>query len=258
MGTNYGIKDKGKSRFIIVAPHAAGDDLRTEELAQSISEKLKAFVIINNKYIKPTNSRAKSIPNLVRDFNKLPLKKGKYKWGEKKGSKHMKEFYDDIMESVKSIHKSYSKKAIIVFIHGMKDGDDEINIDIGFGVKEYKGKLLGTKRTKRTDRHPDAGSNTGVVRANRECMENLKKVLSKFDLKIGIGKAERIDKYGKKIQFAAWSKMNGIQYFVKNLIKIPTHSFQLEIASKFRKRNHLEHTSKIISKALKSVYKEFC
>lgn len=244
---NYGIKKKGETGFIVVAPHAAGDDTRTGELSEKIAKQLKAFLVVNRKYVKPTNSKARIKP--VRDFNRLPLKNGAYRWGEKQGSRHMKEFYDDISEFMRIIiNKPKYNKAIIVFIHGMKDGKDKIDIDIGCGARYYKGRLEGTRK------HPKARSNTGVFRANRKCMENFKKALSKFGSKIGIGEAGRIDKYGKKIQFAAWSKINGIQYFAGTR----SHSFQLEIAFKFRKRNKLEYTSKIISKALKSVYKESC
>ena len=51
--TNYGQKKKGLSNFVIVAPHAAGDDIGTKEIAKEISNQLNAFVVINKKYIKP-------------------------------------------------------------------------------------------------------------------------------------------------------------------------------------------------------------
>ena len=248
--TNYGIKEKGKSRFIIVAPHAAGDDLRTGKVTQNIAGQLKASLVINKKYVKRTNSKAGIKP--VRDFNRLPLIKGVYKWGKKQGSRHMKEFYSDIMDFVKSIHQR-KEKPVIVFIHGMRNGKDKIKIDIGFGVKEYKGKLLGTRGARK---HPDAGSNKGVVRANRKDMINLKKHLNSYDLKIGIGEAERFNKNGRRLQFTAWSKLNGTQYFSKDLIKIPTYSFQLEIDRSLRNKNKLKNTSKIITDTLKLGYEK--
>ena len=41
--TSYGIKKKGESMFIIVAPHAAGDDIRTGALALNITKQLKVL-----------------------------------------------------------------------------------------------------------------------------------------------------------------------------------------------------------------------
>lgn len=243
--TNYGIKKKGVSGFIIVAPHAAGDDLGTEELAQSIAEQLKASLVVNKNYVKPTNSKAGIKP--VRDFNKLSIRNEKYVWGNDIASRHMKEFYDDISEFMRNIiSKPKYERAIIVFIHGMKDGKNKIDIDIGCGVKYHKGRLEGAKN------HPDAGTNTGVFTANREYIENLKEALSKLGFRIGIGEAERCDKNGKKIQFVAWDRRNGIQYFTKT----KSQSFQLEIAAKLRKRDKLGYTSKVIAQGLVSAYKE--
>ncbi len=251
--TSYGIKQKGESRFIIVAPHAAGDDFKTREIAEIIGNQLKASFVVNKNYIKRSNSRAKSKPNMVRDFNKLSFKNGRYFFGKKKASQDAKNFYNDIMHFIKAIHQK-KEKPVIVFIHGMRNGKDRINIDIGFGAKKYKGKLLGTKGTKKYPRHPEADSNTGLIRANRKLMITLGYYLSKQGWEIGFGEAERFDKKGRKLQFAAWSRTNGIQYFAKKLIKIPTYSFQLEIDRGLRNKSKLKNISEIIAKVLKEIY----
>lgn len=91
--TSYGIKKKGNSRFIIVAPHAAGFDLYTKEFSMRIARHLNAFLIINTKYHKKRRE----------DFNKLvwPKKEKEYK----KKHKDKKEFFDNIQEFVNHAHK---------------------------------------------------------------------------------------------------------------------------------------------------------
>ena len=54
--TNYGIKKEGKAKFVIVAPHAAGDDINTGPLSRKIASKSNSYLVINDKYVKPTNS----------------------------------------------------------------------------------------------------------------------------------------------------------------------------------------------------------
>ncbi|MBZ9577684.1 hypothetical protein KJA13_01460 [Patescibacteria group bacterium] len=238
--TNYGIKKKGASRFIIVAPHAAGDDLRTGKIAEIIAKQLGAFLVVNKKYVKPTNSKAGIKP--VKDFNKLSIRNEKYVWGNSIASQHMKEFYDDIQEFVNCAHK-FNKNAVVVYIHGMRNGKDKIGIDIGCGLKYHDNKLKTAKI------HPEAGTNTGVRRAKRNHMERLKKILgerlNKYGLKAGIGEAKR----GKK-KFAAWDRRNAVQLHAGS----KNYSFQLEIARSLRNKGKLKNTSEIIAKALKEIY----
>jgi len=249
MNTNYGIKKEGRSRFIIVAPHAAGYDINTEYLAPRIAKRLKAFLVVNRKYHKRRR----------KDFNKLSLNRNKqYIWGTGPKDKCMKEFYDDIVNYAQSIYEDYSNKPIIIFIHGMSHGKDEIDIDIGSGVANNKGQLLGTIRTKKYPRHPEAGSNTGVFRSNRKDVNNLRDNLISCGLKVGIGEARR--RGLEKRSFAAWSRENGIQYFSRKFIKIPlikippAKSFQLEITRRLREKENLMETSKAIADAIESVY----
>lgn len=243
--TDYGINKKGKSRFVVVAPHAAGDDSGTEKLARNIAEQLGAYLVINNKYMKPTNRRAESNPQFVKDFNKLPWSRGtqRYRWNNKHSP--MKEFYDDIKGFAESA-REYAEdgRAVVVYIHGMRDDGDRIGIDIGFGAKYHNGILKGTQGK---NRHPDAGTNTGVVRAKREYMVSLKETLNQslwadHSLKAGIGEATN----GNKTRFAAWSRTNGIQYHAGT----PDYSFQLEVSYKLRESCNIRYTSKLIADAL--------
>jgi len=242
--THYGMKKRGKSRFVIVAPHAAGDDLKTKEIADSIARYLDAFFVINTKYKKITNSQIKNQPVILKrigeDFNKLVWPKRIDEWADKQ--RHKKEFYDDIKEFVTCVHK-YNKNSVIIYIHGMRDGNDKIGIDIGCGLKYCNGKLLSATR------HPNSGNNTGVRRMRRIDAEKLKQILtrkiSKYNLRTGIGEAKR----GMQ-EFAAWDRRNGIQFHAgSNDI-----SFQLELAYLLRRRENLGNTSKIIAEALKLVY----
>lgn len=236
--TNYGFKKKGRSRFVIIAPHAAGDDLKTKELSQMIAEKLNASLVVN------TNFRKR-----VEDFNKLSWYKGEYRWIRR--LEEMKEFYDDTIDFVEPT-RSFTDKPVVAYIHGMRDGKDKIGIDIGFGVKPHRGKLKGTRGK---NKHPEAKGNTGFVRANRRHMKNLQALLEKalrmnYNLRAGIGEAKRYDNKGRKIQFAAWSRTNGIQYHAGR----KEYSFQLEITRSLRRSRNLKNISKIIAEVLKSVY----
>lgn len=242
MNTNYGTRKKRNSKFIVVAPHAAGDDLRTKELAEQIAEQLNASLVVNEKYLKPSNSRAGTHPH-VEDFNKLSWssQRQEYSWTSK--HPHMKEFYDHIREFAEVARQHGDGRAIIVYIHGMSDNNQNIGVDIGFGAKYHQGRLKGTHGTR--DKHPESGSNAGVIRAKREDVEELKGTLEQrlsqdHHLRVGIG-----DRY------AAWSRQDGIQYHAGS----PDHSFQLEISSLLRQPRNIGYISKLIANALKEVYK---
>mgnify|MGYP006411711937 FL=1 len=241
--TNYGSKKKGSSKFVIVAPHAAGDDIRTKEIAEEISRHLNSALVINERYIKPSNSRASSNPNRVEDFNKLSWSSTNQKYLWQRKNPHMKEFYDHIKEFAEEARQYGAGKAIVVYVHGMADNPEQIGIDIGFGAKYHQGRLKGTQG--RRDKHPNAGRNTGLVRAKRVHMEELKdtleeKLLVDNGLKAGIGK-----------HYAAWSRQDGIQYHAGT----KDHSMQLEISSLLRKPNNIKSVAKLIADALKEVYK---
>ncbi|MEK6960984.1 MAG: hypothetical protein AABX47_07475 [Nanoarchaeota archaeon] len=241
INANYGTRKKGSSKFVVVAPHAAGDDVRTKELAEQIAEHLNASLVVNEKYIQPSNPRAGTHPH-VEDFNKLSWsgQTQEYNWTRK--HPHMKEFYEHIREFAEAVRQHGDCRAIIVYIHGMSDNSQNIGVDIGFGAKYHQGRLKGTQGTR--DKHPESGSNTGVVMATREDIEKLKGTLEQklsqdHNLKVGVG-----DRY------AAWSRQNGIQYHAGS----QDHSFQLELSYLLGQPRNLEYTSKLIADALKEVY----
>src|SRR5210317_1787856 len=111
--TIYGKKRQGTTKFVIVAPHGAGDDMFTAELAEEISDLLDASLVANTK-----------VRRKETDFNKLTHRKGR------QHSKEMRQFYKDIDECCEEArphgqgeHKG-KKRALVVYIHGMKDQDD--------------------------------------------------------------------------------------------------------------------------------------
>jgi hypothetical protein len=239
--TNYGNKEKDNSRFVIVAPHAAGDDLRTAELAEEIARLLNASVIINEVYVQRISTRSYQNP-YVEDFNFLPWSNEQqiYHWDKK--HPEMKEFYDHIKEYAEDARKYGDGRAVIVYIHGMDDDGKNLGIDIGFGAKYYQAKLIAASGK---NRHLDAQDNYGEIRASPEDMEKLKTLLSNElnrDYSINVGIGER---------YAAWSIHNGVQFHFGTL----DYSFQLEISQFLRKQTRIKYTANLIADALKQVYK---
>lgn len=199
--TNYGFKREGKSPFIIVAPHGAGDDLKTGILASKLARKLRGFLVVNNKYIKPDNKRAKEFPGQVEDFNNLlwGYSYNKYLWRRKHSD--MKLFFQDIDEFCKKAYQ-YSKegKAVVVYIHGVYS--DRVGIDIGIGAKRAKdgNKIFGSRR------HKKVGQNTGVITLKISKTKKIKKELEKklkkeYNLLVTIGE-----------NYSGWSKTSAIQF----------------------------------------------
>jgi hypothetical protein len=238
-----------KSRFVIVAPHAAGDDMHTGDIADKIAQILNGSVVINDRFVKPTNSRALDDLSNVEDFNMLSWKDGKYSWSEKKPK--MKEFYDQIMAYVDLAKQNTGQaKAVVVYIHGMKDGNDKIAVDIGYGVKFHDGRYVSARV------HPDAEKNTGVRRAShadiKELRDSMQRRLNERLLgeSVGIAEAERYNGNGKRISFAAWSRKNGIQYHAGS----KDASFQIEIASSLRQNP--EYIARIIAEGLHNAYRK--
>ncbi|MFB6075734.1 MAG: hypothetical protein ABEK17_01180 [Candidatus Aenigmatarchaeota archaeon] len=227
--TSYGIKGTGSSQFVIVAPHAAGDDIRTKEMALNISKYLDAFTVINEKYIKDTNSNSEDNPDRVEDFNKLEysVNKSKYVWENK--NSHMKEFYEHIEEFCSNARKLGNGKSITIFIHGMKDNEMGIGVDIGFGAKYQKNTTVESKKC------------IGQPRTNLEDIEKIKETLGK----------KLLEYYGLKVSiskfYAAQSIENGIQHH----INFPGNSLQLEISYSLRKPNNISNTAKLIAESVK-------
>lgn len=184
MRTGYGIKKKGSSEFVIVAPHAAGDDLNTKNLAIALAKKLNASYVINTKFVKPNNKRI-SNQKYLEDFNLLPIiGDGKYDWTKRK--LEMRQFYFDSQSFCK-------KKSIILIIHGMKNRDN-VGIDIGVGFTDL-GFLLNLFKKRETS-------------CNLNKVFKLKKELNKI-VKTTIGK-----------YFTAIPKENAVHFFNYDSIQL--------------------------------------
>ena len=129
--TNYGRKRKGSSKFVVVAPHAAGDDIGTKEIAEEISRHSDAFLVVNENYIKPSCSRATSNPDNVEDFNELSWSSSNQRYLWQRKHPHMKEFFGHIKEFAEEAREYGDGRAIVVYIHGIADSTEQIGIDIG-------------------------------------------------------------------------------------------------------------------------------
>ena len=199
--THYGKKNNGKSPFIIIATHGAGDDKKTGIIAQKLAIKLNAFVIVNNRFFKPTNSRAKTFPKKIEDFNRLRWNYVKNNYAWKRKNPEMKLFYDDIA-SYSTQARTFSKnnKAFCIHIHGMNS--DTIGFDIGAGVKYHK------ESYNYLESHQDKTAKTCSGRSTISPLKiyTLQKELEKnlqtyFPFTVTIGKI-----------FSGWSKRSAIQF----------------------------------------------
>lgn len=236
METGYGYKVEGSSKFVIVAPHAAGNDKNTDKIAGLIAQRLDAFLVINTRFRKKTKVKKNE-----EDFNKLSWNGNQYNWGGKQGE--MKKFFDDIKTFSESArNKSRDNKAVIIYIHGLRNTED-IGIDVGVGMKEdgITGELRGATGS---NRHPDARKNTGEKRVEKETIIKLRKKLNQMlearNLRATIG--------AKK---AAWSRQNAVQFHANTT----DDSMQFEIVYALRKNDrNIEFTSNILAEALQEVY----
>ena len=100
-------------------------------------------------FIKPKNSNSKKHPEKIEDFNKLRWSRynNKYIWKKKKPE--MRDFFSDIDNFCNQAKKySKEKKAVAIYIHGVKT--TKIAIDLGAGLKRHNlgNKLFGTKKHK--------------------------------------------------------------------------------------------------------------
>lgn len=196
--TNYGEKQIGTSQFVIIAPHAAGDDLKTGLIAKKLAQELNGFFIINKQFKKPTNQNAK--PDMTEDFNELCWGHSydKYLW--KPRHPEMKQFFKDIKKYCDDARKySLEQKAVAVYIHGMKS--DKVAIDIGAGAKRMfgNGSILGS-RIFRDDK------NQGEITLKIKHIKQIKRVLSTFtkeqyNMNTTIGR-----------WYSGWSKQSAIQF----------------------------------------------
>lgn len=234
--TSYGIRKPGRSKYVFIAPHAAGDDLRTGRIARKLAKLTGGFLIINKRFFKPTNSKAVLNPESVEDFNKLSWsdKHQKYLWKRKKPQ--MKEFFDDIVEYCDQAAEISGERAVAVYVHGMND--DKLAIDIGVGLVKIK------------DRYRFIGSSKSHYRCSGQptipisLLKSLHKELgAAFDGQtIGIG--NRFPAWGKRIavQFHKWGRND--------------HALQLEISHELKHDDSsLETSCSLIAKSLTKAFK---
>ncbi len=227
--------EKGSSKFVVVAPHAARNDKNTGKIAELIAQRLNAFLVINIRFRKKTKFKKNE-----ENFNKLSWNRNQYNWTKKK--KEMKDFFDDILSFSKLARgKSKNNKAVIIYIHGLKNTRD-IGVDIGAGMKENeKGELRGANEINHL---PASGTNTGEERVERETViklrNRLNQMLEKRNLRATIG--------AKK---AAWSRQNAVQFHANT----PDDSMQFEIVYSLRKNDqNIKFISNIIAETLQEVY----
>jgi hypothetical protein len=136
--TDYGYKVAGRSNFVIVAPHAGGDDLNTNGLARLLARRLHASLVVNRKYFKSTNKKAGGNPAQVEDFNRLSWnnKKQRYSWKNKAPA--MEQFFVDIGKYCDAARKvSKEGKAVVLYMHSLKPS--HVAMDIGVGLREKGG-----------------------------------------------------------------------------------------------------------------------
>lgn len=231
ISTNYGSKKAGSSPFVIVAPHAAGDDLKTGYIARQLAESLNGFALINTVYKKPSNTKAR--PENTEDFNQLSwwAAKQKYLWFRpKRRHKDMRHFFRDLKEYCDEARKFRpDKKAVCIHIHGMKPC--EYGIDLGVGIPD---------ETKKTEK------NTGINTLEMTLVKNLQAELEKilfenYQLKVSIGK------------YSGISRQSAIQFHVHD--QYNDHAVQIEISSFFRmEKEKIDFIIQTLSKTLSKIF----
>lgn len=233
--TIYGRKHWGKSRFVVVAPHAAGDDLKTGVIASRLAASLSGALVVNSLYKKTKNFD----PDYVEDFNRLLLApvSQKYLWQGKKRA--MRFFYQDIASYCNAVLEKHATKAVAIYIHGMHHKN--VGIDISAGLRHQGSRLFGSKY------HAEVGVNSGAVTLKinqaKAIFNFLKKELSQNrNLDVTMGKS-----------FSGWSQWSGIQ-FHKNLGR-NDYALQLEVNQDLRTSNDdINYLVKILTQVLKEVF----
>ncbi|MFH1286739.1 MAG: hypothetical protein ABII02_03225 [Candidatus Magasanikbacteria bacterium] len=235
--TMYGRKIVGKSPFVIIAPHAAGDDLGTGIIAYRLAKKLDAFLVQNNIFKKPSSSRAAKQLEKVEDFNMLSWSytKKKYLWGRK--HKAMKEFFKDIdvfCTEARSMRED--SKCVAIHIHGMTS--TTIGIDIGVGAKMgmYTNMIYGARTYNLF--HKNNGKITIKISLVKKLRKALEKIVKKvYNLEVTIGQ-----------HYSGWSKTSAIQ-FHKHEGRVD-YAIQLELNQKLRQKKNIDKTVRYIHNAL--------
>ncbi|MBI5254222.1 hypothetical protein HY932_00330 [Candidatus Falkowbacteria bacterium] len=238
--TNYGLKHAGNSRFVIVAPHAAGDDWKTARVARRLAEKLGAALVINKKFFRPTNKKANQREQeFSEDFNKLCWSPtyNKYLW--KRKHLEIKHFYKDIAEYCQQAKAaSADNRAIVVYIHGM--AVKKVGIDLGVGLRA---KNTGNRFLNKWER-PE--NNSGVITIKISQLKKLRALLQKklekdYNLAVSVGK-----------KYIGWSKQSAIQFHKH----VPRNDFalQIEINRKLRQYKNLNYLVDLLADSLRATF----
>ncbi len=236
--TNYGIQRPGQSQFVIVAPHSAGDDLKSGLVAKCLARQLQASLVINYRYLKPKNSRATNHCDQVEDFNKLRWsnKKQKYLWAKKKPAMH--EFFQDI-ERYAELAKQFSweNKAVIIYIHSLNKV--RVGVDIGAGLKSYKGNHFEYS-FKDKKNYGKATVKINQLKLFKSLLEpDLKKI---FNLKVSVGQVH-----------TGWSRSSAIQFHKHEGRN--DYALQLEIGKALRTNTeNIQQTANILAQALRATF----
>ena len=221
--TNFGIKKKGCNNIIIVAPHAAGNDLYTERIARAVAQSLDAYFVVNNRH-----RRADCDLNDISDIRTNSKKK---------------EFFKAIdryaREARQHSARGYDRRehSLVIYIHGMKDRED-LGIDIGIGAKFHRGLYKSARE------HPQGGRNTGVIRTSTKLARQARIAMDK-ELKRNKNLRALMGK-----RFPAYNKYNAIQHHAGT----PDHSMQIEINRTLR--DQPEYTARVIAKGIQKAYKK--
>lgn len=195
--TNYGYKRPGEGRFVVVAPHAAGDDLKSGFIARRLARRLKAACVVNDRYFKPTNKRALREPEFVEDFNRLSRgrKSHHYLWRRKKPA--MKEFFDDIRACCREARaRVHGKKPVVIYVHAMPDNGVDIDLGVGLHAKKNKARFVGS--------HKSDYDCTGVLTVRFKQLKELRRLILGGlppGIVLGIGQRHR-----------AWSRLTAVQF----------------------------------------------
>jgi hypothetical protein len=237
--TGYGYKIKRPSPFVIVAPHAGGDDFKTATIARQLAESLNASVVVNRKFFKAGNKKAKLRPSFVEDFNQLrwSARKNQYLWNNKKVA--MKEFFDDIFKLCDLARKHNSEnKAVAVYLHGIKN--EEVGIDLGVGIKA---KGTGNKFVESLF---DEANNSGKATIKISKLKKIRKKLGdglkeKFDLAVMVGRI-----------FIGWSKRSAIQFHKHEGRN--DYAIQFEINNFLRHKDNREYLISLLKETLEETF----
>ncbi|MBU1132064.1 hypothetical protein KKC32_02345 [Patescibacteria group bacterium] len=238
--TEYGKKKAGKSRFVVIAPHSAGDDLKTGYIARLLAMELDASVVVNNKYFKSTNSKAGRKPDYIEDFNKLSWSgtNDKYMWKSKKPA--MKQFFDDIIELCElAREKSGKEKAVAIYIHGM--AHEKLALDLGIGLRAKNGnnRFIGSSKSEYYC--------SGVPTIRISDLKKLRMLLQdplqrKYGLSVGVG-----------FEYPAWGKRIAVQFHKHE--DRDDYAIQLEINNILKKNDKdIKYLVGLFKKSLRKIF----